>query len=133
VPTEPSAGRFVLVVDDVPPIARSIARALKERRGLETIAFTSSRQALAYCVTRQPWLVLLDVCMPELDGVTLALHLRVLDPTLPIIFVTGTPSDVGLEATHRLRPPLHVICKPFAMGTILGVVDALATPLVGGS
>ena len=116
----------MLVVDDVPPIARSIARALQERRGLESIAFTSSRRALAYCVTRSPWLVLLDVRMPELDGVTLALRLRGLDPTLPIIFITGTPSDVEFDAMHRLPPPLHVICKPFAMATVLAVVDALA-------
>jgi two-component system OmpR family response regulator len=127
VPTEPIAGRFVLVVDDVPPIARSIARALKDQRGLDAIAFTSSVDALAYCETRRPWLAVLDVRMPELDGVTLAMRLRAGDARIPIVFITGTPEDMDPEVIQRaLGPSLHVISKPFAMATLLSVVDVLS-------
>ena len=119
----------MLVVDDVPPIARSIARALRGQRGLDAIAFTSSLEALAHCEAHRPWLAVLDVRMPGLDGVTLARRLRAGDPGIAVVFITGTPEDMDPEVMHReFGPSLHVITKPFAMATLLAIVDVLPGP-----
>jgi two-component system, cell cycle response regulator len=81
----------VLIVDDVLTNAILLKGMVKRIEGVEPIAFTSAREALAWCETHDPDLVLLDYLMPEMDGVELLQRIRQLPhlTTVPIVVVTG--------------------------------------------
>jgi CheY-like chemotaxis protein len=95
-----------LVVDDEAPVAR-MTSLLMRQAGYQTVTYTSPRQALADYQAGTAGIVVSDVMMPELDGVSLALRIRKLDPGVPVLFVTGfagvdVPHD---EATALVRKP----------------------------
>lgn len=78
-----------LVVDDEPDILQTLGLALKaEGIVIETAA--NGREALAIFTGRGPFdLVLTDLKMPEMDGLELLRHIRILDDTVEVIVLTG--------------------------------------------
>src|SRR5688572_18013460 len=93
----------ILVVDDDPQVLSSISRIL-EKEGHEVSLAQNGEQALDMVSHQRPDLVILDIIMPEMDGLQVCRRLRA-DPYLvglPIIFLTakGRADDVieGLDA-----------------------------------
>lgn len=80
----------ILVVDDS-DIDRMLLRLVLEQGGYDVLAAEDGSQALALLETMQPDLILLDVCMPDMDGYALCRKIRSRSPTsdTPIIFVSG--------------------------------------------
>jgi two-component system, OmpR family, response regulator len=68
-------GRLVLVVDDEPQVLRFL-RASLGAHGYRLVEATTGEQALVAAATRAPDLVLLDLGLPDLDGVEVARRLR---------------------------------------------------------
>jgi signal transduction histidine kinase len=93
-PAEPAADIEVLVVDDVAD-NRIAMKALLERPGVKVLAAPSGPAALDLLLRHDVALALLDVQMPEMDGLELAELMRGTERTrsIPIIFVTATPRD----------------------------------------
>ncbi|MBL4684660.1 MAG: response regulator [Nannocystaceae bacterium] len=115
----------MLVVDDAPSVVQVVSAALSAHCDLDIRPFISSAGALRYCRTREPDVAVLDVCMPDLDGVTLARALRVHYPQLPIVFMTGSPADVAAaESEVRFHPPVRVLTKPARVATLVAAVRA---------
>ena len=93
----------VLVVDDSPTIRKLIEGQLKAEY-FSVVCAENGQQALDLCQTEAIDVVLLDVVMPDMDGVTVCEHLKK-DPEtahIPVIMVTKL-NDVedrvrGLEA-----------------------------------
>jgi DNA-binding NtrC family response regulator len=82
-----SKGR-VLVVDDEPDMIESCARILR-RAGYECLTTTDAHKALALVESDRPDLLLTDLKMPGIDGMELLRRARMVDPALPVIFVTA--------------------------------------------
>lgn len=83
----------VLIVDDELPARRRLKELLAdvgERLPLAVVGeATNGREALERIVVTQPDLVLLDIRMPEMDGIEVARHLQKLDVSPAIIFTTA--------------------------------------------
>ncbi|HEX9028601.1 MAG TPA: response regulator, partial [Anaerolineales bacterium] len=80
----------ILVVDDDLDTLRLVGLML-QRQGYEIVAANNGHQALAMAQNERPDLILLDVMMPDLDGVEVTRRLR-MDPgtkDLPIIMFTA--------------------------------------------
>ena len=93
----------ILVVDDLPDTARLLARLVRSM-GHEVSVASSGRQALELAAAERPDVVLLDIMMPEMDGLEVCRRLKA-DETLrniSIILVTAKDLDedlvVGLDA-----------------------------------
>ena len=88
----------VLIVDDEPP-ARSRLRQMLEDIGDWQVAGEAAhgRQALDLCQSLDPDVVLLDIRMPEMDGIEVARHLTSLDNGPAVIFTTAF-SDYAIQA-----------------------------------
>ena len=76
----------VLVVDDDRPMLESMARGLT-RAGYEVVEATSGEQALQLALSCQPDIAVLDVRMPGMSGLELALAIRE-QTTIPFLFAS---------------------------------------------
>jgi CheY-like chemotaxis protein len=83
----------ILVVDDQPVNVRILQRKL-EKEGMNVVTACSGVEALEQIAISRPSLVLLDVVMPEMDGMEVCRRLREMPGTedLPVIFITAKDS-----------------------------------------
>jgi two-component system sensor histidine kinase/response regulator len=86
----------ILVVDDQPINVQLLKRKL-EREGMQVIPAYSGAEALELVRQEKPELILLDVMMPEMDGIEVCQRLQADEATrsIPVIFVTARSSKEG--------------------------------------
>ena len=86
------------MVDDNEPFRQFVASMLRERQNLNVIGEAcDGLEAVQQAETLQPDLILLDIGMPELNGLDAARQIRKLAPNAKIIFLTqeSSPDVVG--------------------------------------
>jgi FixJ family two-component response regulator len=79
---------IVYVLDDEPEMLKALTRLLRAE-GLQVRGFTSSREFLAHARHQGPACLVLDVAMPEIDGLEVQERLRQSGTELPVVFLTG--------------------------------------------
>ena len=103
----------ILVLDDEEEIV-SVFSMLMEQFGYQAEFFSNGLEALE-AVERAPTrfdLIVTDIRMPQMDGLTLARRIRAVRPDIPIIFMTGYPSDEIKRKTRELGKTVFLE-KPF--------------------
>lgn len=113
---------LVLVVEDEPAIA-SILCAYLERDGLRARTAADGREALQLAQQLRPDLVLLDIHLPEVDGIDVLRSLRDAGQT-PVIMVTALADDVDKLLALRLGADDYVV-KPFNPPEVVARVRAV--------
>ncbi len=83
----------ILVVDDQPVNVQLLKRKL-EREGIQVVAAFTGQEALQIVPKEQPDLILLDVMMPDMDGIDVCQRLQEKEETrsIPVIFITARSS-----------------------------------------
>lgn len=126
----PSAVRRVLVVDDV-AANRRLAEVLLKKAGFAVDLAVDGTSALAALETGPlPDVVLMDVYMPGMDGLTAARHIRALAGPigrLPIIALTADASPDQIRACHQAGMNSY-LAKPFNVQDLLDAIEACSTP-----
>jgi DNA-binding NtrC family response regulator len=101
----------MLVVDDDPASCRLI-QALFEPEGLEVSVAHDAKDGLSQAAKGGVAIVILDLHLPDSDGIEVLKRLRELDPNLPVIMLTGhadvktAVSAIKLGAAHYLTKPM---------------------------
>ena len=106
--------RRIFVVDDEPDMVDLLATILRSD-GFEVATETDGRSALARVLAEPPDLILLDLMMPDLDGMELLKLLR-LDPRgerVPVLVVSARSGHQDQLGTLQLGANAY-ICKPFS-------------------
>lgn len=111
----------LLVVDDEEVVCQS-CRKIFERQGVHVETCTDAPEGLRLATTRHYSAVLLDLMMPEVSGLQLLEQLRALNPSVPVIIITGFSSIESAAQAMRLHAADYVP-KPF---TPEEIVDAVA-------
>lgn len=101
----------MLIADDEPKIVRLVAGYL-EREGHRTLHAGTGRQALELFHAHRPDLAVLDVMMPDLDGIEAA-RAMLREADLPIIFLTARAAEADRVAGLELGADDYVV-KPFS-------------------
>jgi DNA-binding response OmpR family regulator len=115
----------ILIVEDDPDIADLVGRYL-DKAGFITERAVSGREALQAIGTRPPELVVLDLMLPQLDGLEVCRLLRAAEATaaIPIIMLTARAEEseriVGLELGAD-----DYLAKPFSPNELVARVRAL--------
>ena len=124
----PVGARTILVVDDVGVVRKAAFRLLSEA-GYRVFEAGSATEALEVLATsRQPIdLVLVDVVMPDVGGVALALLIREEWPRVRILFMSAYPAEI-LVREGLNHPNVFFLAKPF---TRVELFDKVVTALRG--
>jgi CheY-like chemotaxis protein len=109
----------ILVVDDEPGIVDVLTFALEEA-GFETIVAIDGPTALRIALTESPSLILLDVMLPGLDGLTVCREIRMVSD-VPIILLTAKGSEADRVAGLELHADDYVV-KPFSVRELVARV-----------
>jgi CheY-like chemotaxis protein len=110
-----------LIVDDDVEVARVLADAVSRQGHVATLAH-GGEEALDLVARERPDAVFLDVRMPGLSGIEVLRRLRRIDPTLPVVLVTGHAEPADLNAARQLGVT-EIIEKPLLLKNL---EDALA-------
>ncbi len=78
----------ILIVDDEESVRNSLAGVMKDE-GYEVVSALSGKEGLDLVQEVQPSLALLDIAMPEMDGIETLRRFREIRPDMPVIMVTG--------------------------------------------
>lgn len=113
----------VLVVDDEPSIVDAVATSLRYE-GFEVEEATTGRSALVCAQERTPDLIVLDVMLPDLDGLEVTRRLRIDGIRSPVLFLTA------LDALENKIAGLTVggddyMTKPFALAEMVARARAI--------
>jgi len=111
----------ILLVDDDPQLLRALRVALSAR-GYQVTTAADGRTALAAATTTQPELIVLDLGLPDIDGVSVVEGLRGWS-TVPIIVLTARTAEPAKIAALDAGADDYVT-KPFGMGELLARIRA---------
>ena len=114
---EPRAkGRATVLVVDDEQIVREVASAMLERLGCAVVTAQGGTEALEIVRAGDPPidLVLLDLCMADLDGPTTLTDMRRLNPRIKVMISTGLGRERALELPESL-PVQGILEKPFSL------------------
>jgi two-component system, chemotaxis family, chemotaxis protein CheY len=89
----------ILVIDDEQGI-RDLLDTLLRRKGYDVVLAESGRQGLELFRRERPDVIVLDLKMPEMDGLTVLRQIKNLDPGKPVIILTGAGTA---EAEQQVR------------------------------
>ena len=109
------------VVDDDPSFRVAIARLLRAA-GYEVVLYESGHKLLANAAAIEAGCILLDIRMPELDGLELQDRLNGIGSHLPIVFLTGHGSvETSVQAIKAGAE--DVLTKPVSKDTLLETIE----------
>jgi len=91
----------ILVVDDEHDACSLLQRILSVY-GHEVFTFTEVPKALAWLENHVPQLALVDIKMPEMDGIRLLRRIRLQHPSIKVIMITGYPSAETANEARQL-------------------------------
>jgi two-component system CheB/CheR fusion protein len=122
--TGPPSGLRVLLADDDPEAISALLALLGDRE-LDVSGATHAGQALALAAAHPPDVAVLDLEMPDTDGLTLLRRLRDRQPFLPAVIMSGYgPDDPDIAAACRAPDTAH-LGKPFDIERLLGLLGRL--------
>lgn len=120
----------VLVIDDDQDMLLLLERALRPK-GYQVLVSDSAREGIMLARTHQPRLILMDIAMPDMDGIAATRALRS-DPetaSIPIVALTARAS-VATRQEALLAGCDEFLVKPCSIRTLWSVVEKYI-PLAG--
>ena len=115
--------RQILVVDDEPAVREAI-RAGLEFEGYQVAMAADGLAALEQVAKQAPDVVVLDVMMPGMDGLTMLRRLRSVDPAMPVLLLTARDT-VGDRVTGLDLGADDYLTKPFDLDELLARLRSL--------
>ncbi len=113
----------ILVVEDEKKLASFVRRALKEKRYAVDVAYDGN-EGLFLADVNQYDLIILDIMLPNKDGISICRQLRKNNNDVPILMLTAR-DDIEDKITGLDAGADDYLTKPFAFGELLARVRAL--------
>jgi two-component system chemotaxis response regulator CheY len=113
----------VLVVDDAAPVREMCAWILR-RRGHEVIEADDGAVAARLYASERPDVVVLDVMMPGVDGLTALAEIRALDPSARVTMLTGARDEATIRRAIALGARDY-LAKPIQASRLVQAVERM--------
>ena len=118
--------RRIAVVDDDPSVRKALARLLRAS-DLDADAYGSAQHFLESLQTSAPDCLVLDLQMPEMNGLALQRELGRAGIRLPIVVITGH-DEPGMQARCLAAGAAAYLRKPLEERTLLAAIEAAINP-----
>lgn len=116
----------VVIADDHEVVRRGLSMTIEGERDMRLLgAATNGVEAVALAQTTQPDVVLLDIQMPDMDGVAAAAALRKLYPKLAILMLSSYSDDARIYAAMRAGANGYLL-KEMSGDDVLAAIRAVA-------
>lgn len=112
----------VYLLDDEPEMVKALTRLLRAE-GFQVQGFSSAREFLAHARPPGPACLVLDVAMPDVDGLAVQEHLRHANAELPIVFLTGH-GDIPMSVRAIKAGAENFLTKPVNAADLLPAIRA---------
>jgi DNA-binding NtrC family response regulator len=113
--------RRILIIDDERPILMTLG-ALLERRGYQVDTAPTASQGMKFLKSKSPALVLLDLQLPDAEGLEMLDSIKCDSPKMPVIILTAHDSlHNAIESIKR--GAYHFISKPYAPEELLSLIE----------
>jgi two-component system, NtrC family, nitrogen regulation response regulator GlnG len=112
--------KHILLIDDEEAVCWSLERALR-REGFSVAVAASAEQGLTEAVLKRPDVVVLDVRLPGMDGLTALAELRARVGEFPVIVITAF-GDLATAVRVVEEGAFEYLTKPFDLAQALGAV-----------
>jgi two-component system, NtrC family, C4-dicarboxylate transport response regulator DctD len=110
----------VAFIDDDPDVRAANVQSL-QLAGFDVLPFARPEDALAMLTPEFPGVIVSDIRMPGMDGFAFFRHIQQLDPTLPVIFITGH-ADVSDAVSALQSGAYDFIAKPYQVERLVSSV-----------
>jgi FixJ family two-component response regulator len=121
-----STGHVVALIDDDENVRTSLERLLRSA-GMTAEVYASAKEFLHRPRPGEPDCLLLDLQMPEMDGLELLEELKRAGRTIPVIFITGSES-FELKARAFESGAVAYLVKPALEEVLLSTIIAAIEP-----
>jgi len=127
----------ILLVDDEENICFFTKKNLEESGDFRVEVCSDSEKAMSAAKRLKPDVIILDIMMPGISGVELAMKLRSDKSTrhIPCIFLSGLLKEEGVEKYKQLAGDSHIISKPVKTGELIDIINEVVSeeqPAAGG-
>ena len=117
--------RKILIVDDEKAIAESLAMVLSTRRYETRVAY-SAEDAIEILSAWQPEVAILDVILPRMNGIDLAIVVRENYPECNVLLFSGQPdASLILEEALKKGHSFEILAKPVPPALMLEAISGL--------
>jgi two-component system OmpR family response regulator len=123
------AKQRVLVVDDEPSIVDAVATSLRYE-GFDVEEAATGRAALASAQNNPPDLIVLDIMLPDLDGIEVTRRLRADGIRVPVLFLTAR-DGVEDKVTGLTVGGDDYVTKPFSLAEVVARTHAILRRTAG--
>lgn len=113
----------VLFIEDEPALGMIVKDSLAYR-GFDVLYAANGVEGLEQFRQHQPDIVVADIMMPDMDGFTMAEHIRRDDPHTPIIFLTARSQTADVVRGFELGGNDY-LKKPFSLDELIARINAL--------
>jgi FixJ family two-component response regulator len=121
---------LVLLVEDDESVREALGRLLRISE-LEVAAFANVSEFLAYNRPGRPACLLLDVYLPDGNGLELAARLAATDPGLPVVLMTAQLNE-GLSRRAAIAGAFGFMVKPLDSDQLLDEIHRALASVAGG-
>jgi len=112
-----------MVVDDAAPVREMCAWILR-RRGHEVIEADDGALAASLYARERPDVVVLDVMMPGVDGLTALAEIRALDPSARVTMLTGARDEATIRRAIALGARDY-LAKPIQASRLVDAIERM--------
>lgn len=115
----------ILIVDDAAFMRMRCARLLQEA-GHDVVEAANGQEAVIRYAAEKPDLVLMDITMPEMDGIAAAAAITEQDPGARVVMVSALGQQSMVMAAVKAGAKDFIV-KPYQPDQVLDVVSRFAT------
>ncbi len=117
------SSKSVLIIDDEPSICESLSD-IVAALDYETVSAYDCNEAVINISNKLPDIVFLDIKLPVVDGVTILKLVKLINPKIPVVMMSGVASvDVAKETLTN--GAFDYIAKPFTFDRVTEVLRAI--------
>jgi CheY-like chemotaxis protein len=121
----PASNRTIMVVDDNPDLV-DILRMMLESKGFNVRCASSGKELFAGLEELKPDLILLDIMMPQMDGLEVLTRLKEEPSTafIPVILLTAKVHHEDIQRGYKMGAEYY-ITKPFTSTQVLDGINLI--------